>query len=177
MLDANADNLRALLEWLGYAVDRVPADRLRKFSVTAQVTGRPDNIQFAGLDLRVDTSRVTGGIAYVDRGRPGFGARLEIDRLNLDAYAPDLTGVSDTGEPHVRPEGVAKPDLAGWLAGFDANLNADIGTLTVAGRAGPAGQAGRYADQRHAGRPAVPHRRSGRYRGQRPGQHRQASAA
>ena len=132
-LDANADNLRALLEWLGYAVDRVPADRLRKFSATAQVTGRSDNIQFAGLDLRVDTSRVTGGIAYVDRGRPGFGARLEIDRLNLDAYAPDLTGVSDTGEPHVLPEGVAKPDLAGWLAGFDANLNADIGTLTVAG--------------------------------------------
>ena len=69
----------------------------------------------------------------MDRGRPGFGARLEIDRLNLDAYAPDLTGVSDTGEPHVLPEGVAKPDLAGWLAGFDANLNADIGTLTVAG--------------------------------------------
>jgi uncharacterized protein involved in outer membrane biogenesis len=132
-LDANADNLRALLEWLGYAVDRVPADRLRKFSITAQVTGRPDNVQFAGLDLRVDTSRVTGGIAYVDRGRPGFGARLEIDRLNLDAYVPDLTGVSDFGEPHVRPDGVPKPDLAAWLAGFDANLNADIGTLTVAG--------------------------------------------
>jgi hypothetical protein len=101
--------------------------------MTAQVTGRPDNIQFAGLDLRVDTSRITGGIAYVDRGRPGFGARLEIDRLNLDAYVPDLTGVTDTGEPHVRPEGVSKPDLATWLAGFDANLNADIGTLTVAG--------------------------------------------
>jgi len=132
-LDANADNLRALLEWLGYAVDRVPADRLRKFSLTAQVIGRPDNIQFAGLDLRVDTSRVTGGVAYVDRGRPGFGARLEIDRLNLDAYVPDLTGYSDTGEPQVRPEGVQKPDLAGWLAGFDANLDADVGTLTVAG--------------------------------------------
>jgi hypothetical protein len=101
--------------------------------MTAQVTGRPDNIQFAGLDLRVDTSRITGGIAYVDRGRPGFGARLEIDRLNLDAYVPDLTGVTDTGEPHVRPKGVSKPDLATWLAGFDANLNADIGTLTVAG--------------------------------------------
>ncbi|MGF7208564.1 uncharacterized protein involved in outer membrane biogenesis [Skermanella aerolata] len=132
-MDANADNLRALLEWLGYAVDRVPADRLRKFSMTAQVTGRPDNIQFGGIDLRVDTSRVTGGVAYVDRGRPGFGARLEIDRLNLDAYAPDLTGFSDNGEPHVRPDGVPKPDLAGWLGGFDANLNADIATLTVAG--------------------------------------------
>jgi len=132
-LDANADNLRALLEWLGFAVDRVPADRLRKFSMTAQVTGRPDNVQFAGLDLRVDTSRVTGGIAYVDRGRPGFGARLEIDRLNLDAYVPDLTGHSDSGEPHVLPDGVPRPDLASWLEGFDANLNADIGTLIVAG--------------------------------------------
>ena len=28
---------------------------------------------------------------------------------------------------------MSKPDLASWLAGFDANLNADIGTLTVAG--------------------------------------------
>ncbi|QQP90972.1 AsmA family protein [Skermanella sp. TT6] len=132
-VDANADNLRALLEWLGYSVDRVPADRLRKFSMTSRLTGRPGNFQFAGLDLRVDTSRMTGGVAYVDRGRPGFGARLEIDRLNLDAYAPDLTGVTDTGEIHVRPEGVARPDLAGWLEGFDANLNAEIGTLTVAG--------------------------------------------
>ncbi|UEM19462.1 AsmA family protein [Skermanella mucosa] len=132
-VDANADNLRALLEWLGYSVDRVPADRLRKFSMTSRLTGRPDNFQFAGLDLRVDTSRMTGGVAYVDRGRPGFGARLEIDRLNLDAYAPDLTGVTDTGEVHVRPEGVARPDVAGWLEGFDANLNAEIGTLTVSG--------------------------------------------
>ena len=66
-------------------------------------------------------------------GRPGFGARLEIDRLNLDAYVPDLTGHSDSGEPHVLPDGVSKPDLGSRLAGFDANLNADIGTLTVAG--------------------------------------------
>ncbi|WP_192499029.1 AsmA family protein [Skermanella pratensis] len=132
-VDANADNLRALLEWLGYSVDRVPADRLRKFSLTSRLIGRPDNFQFAGLDLRIDTSRMIGGIAYVDRGRPGFGARLEIDRLNLDAYAPDLTGVTDTGEVHVRPEGVARPDFAGWLEGFDANLNAEIGTLTLSG--------------------------------------------
>ena len=176
-VDANADNLRALLEWLGYAVDRVPADRLRKFSLTAQVTGRPDNIQFGGLDLRVDTSRVTGGIAYVDRGRPGFGARLEIDRLNLDAYVPDLTGVSDTGEPHVRPEGVAKPDLAGWLAGFDANLDADIGTLTVAGV--PVQQA-KLDGTLTNGTLAVRQFRTSDLAGiagQYPGQHRQASAA
>ncbi|EWY38188.1 hypothetical protein N825_14875 [Skermanella stibiiresistens SB22] len=132
-VESNADNLRALLEWLGYGIDRVPADRLRKFSMTSRLTGRIDNFQLAGMDLRVDTSRMTGGIAYVDRGRPGFGARLEIDRLNLDAYAPDLTGVTDTGEIRVPPEGVAKPDLAAWLSGFDANLNAEIGTLTVAG--------------------------------------------
>ncbi|GAA4252793.1 AsmA family protein [Azospirillum formosense] len=91
-MEANADNLRALLEWLRVDVRAVPADRLRRSSVAAQLQGRPGRLDVNGLDLRVDASRLTGAVAYVDRGRPAFGARLDLDRLNLDAYLPQSGG-------------------------------------------------------------------------------------
>ena len=83
------------------------------------------------MDLRVDTSRVTGGIAYVDRAAPDLGAWLEIDRLNLDAYVPDLTGVGYGGTAcSARGRGEAR---FGRLAGRVRRQFNDIGTLTVAG--------------------------------------------
>jgi uncharacterized protein involved in outer membrane biogenesis len=119
-LEANSDNLRAVLDWLKLEVGSIPADRLRKFSLTAGVSGRPDNLQVSGLDLRLDTSIITGAVAYVDRGRPGIGARLDIDRLNLDAYLPGdglLAGI----------------DPAGLLTSVDANLEATAESLTLRG--------------------------------------------
>lgn len=114
--EMNSENLRAVLEWLRFDVGAVPADRLRKFSLSGRVSGRPDAFQVAGLDLRVDTTVMTGAVAYADRGRPGFGVRLDVDRLNLDAYRPVLAGLFD-----------------GTLGAFDANLDARADDLTLWG--------------------------------------------
>ncbi|MFL6114119.1 MAG: hypothetical protein ACJ786_22585, partial [Catenulispora sp.] len=123
---ASADDLRAVLDWLGMPTDRVPADRLHKFSATGQVRGTPPNLQLAGLDLVLDTTRVTGGVAYVDRGRPGFGVRLDLDRLNLDAYDPELArGLAGRGPRPI--------DLAALTNAADANLDLHVGTLTLGG--------------------------------------------
>ncbi|KAA0683452.1 AsmA family protein [Roseomonas genomospecies 6] len=145
-MEANADNLRALLEWLKVDVRAVPADRLRRASVAAQVQGRPGRVDVNGLDLRVDASRLTGAVAYVDRGRPAFGARLDLDRLNLDAYLPQPAGNADTqaapAAPATAPAGTAmapaparngRPPMtpARLLAGVDANLELSVGQLTV----------------------------------------------
>lgn len=119
-VEANSDNLRAVLDWLKVEAGSVPADRLRKFSLTAALSGRPDNFQLSGIDLRLDTSTLTGAIAYVDRGRPGIGARLDVDRLNLDAYLPGdgpLAGI----------------DPASLLGAVDANLEASAGSLILNG--------------------------------------------
>ena len=48
----------------------------------------PDAVQITDINLRLDASTATGGLAIALRERPGFGLRLDIDRLNLDAYLP-----------------------------------------------------------------------------------------
>ncbi|CAO3446457.1 hypothetical protein [Azospirillum argentinense] len=135
-MEANADNLRALLEWLRVDVRAVPADRLRRASVAAQLQGRPGRLDVSGLDLRVDASRLTGAVAYVDRGRPAFGARLDLDRLNLDAYlpAPDNAQTTATAPAPARngtSSGSSSATPARLLAGVDANLELSVGQLTV----------------------------------------------
>lgn len=141
-LEANADNLRALLEWMKVDVHAVPADRLRRASLAARLQGRPGRLDVGGLDLRVDTSRLTGAIAYVDRGRPAFGARLDLDRLNLDAYLPHPadaaagTPPASGAAPAQATPGTGKGNRAALtparlLAEVDANLDLTVGQLTV----------------------------------------------
>nr|WP_211113823.1 AsmA family protein [Azospirillum picis] len=99
-MEANADNLRAVLEWAKLDMAAIPADRLRRASLSARLQGHADRFELSGLDFRFDSSRLSGAVAYVDRGRPAFGARLELDRLNLDGYLPgDQTAAAGTGQP------------------------------------------------------------------------------
>ncbi|OYD81064.1 AsmA family protein [Azospirillum brasilense] len=143
-MEANADNLRALLEWLRVDVHAVPADRLRRASVAAQLQGKPGRLDVSGLDLRVDASRLTGAVAYVDRGRPAFGARLDLDRLNLDAYLPPPGGgaaaqaapaangaAAPAGGRNGSSSGSSSMTPARLLASVDANLELSVGQLTV----------------------------------------------
>ncbi len=145
-MEGNADNLRALLDWMKLDVRGVPADRLRRASVAGRVQGHADRFELSGLDVRVDSSHLSGAIAYVDRGRPAFGARLELDRLNLDAYLPPAPVSAEGGLPAagplravaVPPPGRAPVPLALWspqrLLGLaDANLDLTVGQLTLRG--------------------------------------------
>lgn len=142
-MEANADNLRALLDWMKLDVRGVPADRLRRASIAGRIQGHADRFELSGLDLRVDSSRLSGAVAYVDRGRPAFGARLELDRLNLDAYLPATATANPAAAPTVAgaatlqtpPQATAR---ASWtpqrlLGMADANLDLTIGQLTLHG--------------------------------------------
>jgi len=129
-LEANADDLRSLLDWLKLDVRAVPADRLRKASLRAQVRGRPERVEVTGIDLRVDTARATGGVAYVDRGRPAYGVRLDIDNLNVDAYLPPS---GDTPAP-ARGAGGGKDGpvpsaVARLLRDVDGTVELAVGSL------------------------------------------------
>src|SRR5690606_15192520 len=63
-VEASSDDLRGLLEWLKAPVPAGAAsDRLRKLSMTTRVTATPTAVQIADIDLRIDSSRVTGGVA------------------------------------------------------------------------------------------------------------------
>ncbi|MDB5405791.1 MAG: hypothetical protein JWL84_703 [Rhodospirillales bacterium] len=115
-LDTGTDNLRELLRWLGVDATSIPADRLRKATLTSRFTTHPDRVDIGDLDLTVDASRLTGAATLALRQRLAVGARLSIDQLNLDAYLPSAaTGTA-------------------LLAGFDANVDATIATLTWHGQ-------------------------------------------
>jgi uncharacterized protein involved in outer membrane biogenesis len=132
-VEAASDNLRALFDWLAIDVATVPADRLRKFSLSASIDGTATQGSVTAIDLRLDTSRAVGGVAYALGNRPGFGVNLRLDRLNADAYLPRDRAAPD-GEAAEAAEATATvfAPLA-FLAGFDADFVTRIDNLTYRG--------------------------------------------
>lgn len=141
-IEAVSDDLRSLLSWLGINTASVPPERLHKFTMTGKVKGTPAQVDLTGLDVRLDTTRVTGGVAIALRARPAFGIRFDADRLNVDAYLPSAapkvqngktpSGVPAGGKPG--PAGNAPAAAPGGLAflnTFDANVEATVGALTM----------------------------------------------
>ncbi len=148
-VEGRADNVRALLGWLGIDLARVPADRLRKVAVKAGIRVDRRQLQATDIDMWFDASRVRGGVTYAFRERAAFGARFNVDQFNVDAYvapAPaegagarpaDDGGKDDAGEaaggaPSTAQRKADAPPLAA-LAGFDANLDLRIGALNYRG--------------------------------------------
>ena len=132
-LQAKADNLRGLLDWLQVALPQVPADRLRTVSMTSRVTATPATVEIADLDLKLDSSHVTGGTTVAmpvgNRANPAFGVGLAIDQLNLDAYLPPSTD-KKTAANQGQKGGLPLQGLAP-LAGIDANVELRVGKLTL----------------------------------------------
>lgn len=139
-LEAGSDSVRAVLEWLGADVASVPSDRLRKMNLSSDLTIGAKQVSLQNLDLKIDISRVLGGLVVAIRERPGMGVGLAVDRIDLDAYLGAAGGVSG-GEP--APNDQAGDDQAdsadrtvapaGWLNAFDANLDLKIGSLSYRG--------------------------------------------
>ncbi len=144
-VEALSDNLRGVFDWLKVDVSSVPAERLRKFSLRSKIKGTPEQIDVTGLDVKLDTSALTGGVTVALRERPAFGARFDLDRFDLDAYLPQTAAANGAvpADASPKPEakappgpaasfGAAPPALA-VLKSFDANVQAKIGSLTVHG--------------------------------------------
>lgn len=137
VLEASSDNLRALLQWAGVAVEGVPNDRLRNLALAARVTATAKEVQLGEIDMRLDNSNIAGGIVVAmpndARPRPAFGVGLAIDQINVDAYMPPAAeggGSSDGGS-----NGGDDNPLAGLrpLADLDANVELRVGSLTFNG--------------------------------------------
>ena len=81
-----ADNLRALLTWLGRDVTAIPQDRLRKFSLSASLRGDDRQLQIQNAKIGLDASKIDAAVTLALRKRLAFGASISIDNLDLDAY-------------------------------------------------------------------------------------------
>lgn len=133
VIEANADDLRGLLAWLGVATDAVPPDRLRKASISTHIALADDRLDLADIDATLDATRLSGAATIVLRDRPGVGLRLAADRFNLDAYLPRAaaTSASPAASP---PAGGSGSAIDGILTAFDTNLDARLGALTWRGQ-------------------------------------------
>ena len=133
-LTGKSDNLRGLLEWLHVQLPQVPADRLRTLALDSRVTATPGKLEIAGLNLKLDSSTITGGanIALPQAGRTNlaFGAGLHVDQLNLDAYLPPPPPQQGAGGAGKKKGGLPVDSLAP-LAGINANLDLGADTLIL----------------------------------------------
>jgi len=139
-------NLRGLLVWAGVDVSMVPVDRLRRFSISADLSGNAEQVQAAGIVAQMDASRMSGGVTVALRDRAAFGASVSIDQINADAYigegtdpasqtptaqTPANESAGQASGPAGKPE--TGPTVAGPLAflnDFDANLTFRVGSLS-----------------------------------------------
>jgi len=140
-LRASADNLRGFLTWMGVDLSAVPQDRLRGASLAATVRSTPELAEVYGIDLRLDSSTLTGGAAYAFRERPAFSVDFAVDQLNLDAYRMALSGSaapsSDkvaTAKPATSPGlelTALPPEVVEVLNAFDTNIKVAIKKLNL----------------------------------------------
>ena len=138
-IEAASDNLRAVLDWLKLDVMSVPAERLRRLSLSAALKLTPQELELRDVDAELDSTHLVGAATVLMQERPAFGASIAIDRLNLDAYlpqAPAARAPSATASPTATapapapaPPIAAAGDLLGLLGGFDANLRLSLDEL------------------------------------------------
>lgn len=147
-VEAASDNLRGIFVWLGADVAAVPAERLRRMSLTSRVSATRQQVTLNDMDLRVDVSRATGGIAIALRERLGLGIGLEMDKINLDAYLPAGSATAGGAANSKKSEEANAGGAAGGaqvtqshtsvfglaaLGAFDANLDLKLGHLIFRG--------------------------------------------
>ena len=133
-----AEDMRAVLSWLGVDVGAVPADRLRHLSASADLAASGNWLSASDLDIRVDTTRIAGDAAVETGERPRIAATLAIDAVNLDAYlldeGPAPSGAAgeavEAGEAPAEPTG-ASPEGAGGAAWAVLDEIDAVTTLTV----------------------------------------------
>ncbi len=142
VLDAKADNVREVLQWAGVTVTDVPADRLRSFNMRGEFSGNPQQVTINRLRATLDGSTVDGAATIQLGQRTGIGARVSLDRINLDAYrgkpvkktagtpTPLTSGASQQPAPTGTPAGAT----GAWYDTVDANVLATAQAVTVGGQ-------------------------------------------
>ena len=120
-VDMAADDLRAVLAWLGLDVAAVPADRLRRIDASADLHARGDRVSASKMDVRIDATRIEGEAAVEFADRLLLSAALAVDAINADAYLPAAGAGDGAG--------------GGWptLDGVEAELALELGALTYGG--------------------------------------------
>lgn len=136
-VDAETDDLRAVVGWAGFRFGGIPADRLRQASLSTNLDLARDRAVATGLDLELDGSRFKGAANLMFGNRPAIGLRLTGDQLNLDAYTGAVAPVpaapaSVAGSGGTPPVPVVA--VAALLPLVAANLDLSLDSVTWHGQ-------------------------------------------
>jgi len=118
-VDMASDDVRAVISWLDLLdASDLPADRLRRFSLTADLSVDATGGELSALDLRIDASRLQG-YANFTLGAPAIlDANLHLDRLNADAY---LTAAATIEQGDTAPDAGSKKAAQSASGGGEAS--------------------------------------------------------
>lgn len=125
-----SDNLVSLMTWGGMTIPQGAEGRLRNLSLSARLSMTSEVAQITDIDLRLDQSRLTGGVAVALVRRPSFSVNLALDQINADAYA-GLFGLPAWRWDTVAPD-ADQPALP-WLGAFDTNATVRVDRMVVGG--------------------------------------------
>lgn len=142
VLDAKADNIREVLQWAGVNVTEVPSDRLRSFNMRGEFSGNPQQVTINRLRATLDGATVDGAATIQLGQRTGIGARVSLDRINLDAYrgkpvkktAGKPTALTGDTTQQSAPTGSSSGTAGAWYDTVDANVLATAQAVTVGGQ-------------------------------------------
>ena len=126
-LAVNSDNLRGIFDWLKIAPASLPADRLRNLSFRSMLKATPEALEVTDINVELDASKITGGLAVAIRDRPAFGLRVAVDKLNLDPY---LQRPAAGGNPPKASSSSVKQQPS-TAAGTASKVSADLGPLAI----------------------------------------------
>ena len=100
-INAVSDDLGGLLTWLDIPPPDAATGRLRTLSLSSSVAIDQHAVRLAQADLRVDATQLRGSLDLAIGTSVGTRRRLEadvaLDRLNVDAYQPDLAPADAAG--------------------------------------------------------------------------------
>ena len=132
--DIAADDLRAVLSWLGVGLGDVPADRLRVLSASADLSASGNRLAASNLDVRVDSTRIAGNAVIAAGERLRITAGLAVNAVNLDAYMPATDDtVDESRESAQAAAGPAGDGAWAGLADVDAAVALKMDALTYDG--------------------------------------------
>ncbi len=139
---------QTLMKWAGVDTSALKPGKPGATTFNIEAGATPDAVSVRKLALSFDKTNINGAATIALRDRPGIGASVAVDQIDLDAYLADAPAAApkSTPKPADGGTGTAAPaDNAGPAPGdglfdalkplgaFDANLRASVGLLKTAG--------------------------------------------
>lgn len=133
-IDLTIPSIRGLAAWVGNPLP--PGNGLGPLSIKGKLALAGPKIAFTDAQIGIDAIKATGGVS-VDTGgaRPRIDGKLDVDKLDLNAYLPP-----EGAQPAAGGQPAAKAAPAGWsddpidlsgLKAADANFDLSVGGIQL----------------------------------------------